>query len=83
MKSKRTTKIIDTDEHPNSNTSIEILATLRPAFKKEGTVTAGNASSLNDGGAAVILMAEERAIELGLKPLARIVASAHIDSSRS
>ena len=76
VKSKRTTKIIDTDEHPNPNTSIETLATLRPAFKKEGTVTAGNASSLNDGGAAVILMAEERAIELGLKPLARIVASA-------
>ena len=76
VKSKRTTKIIDTDEHPNQNTSLETLATLRPAFKKEGTVTAGNASSLNDGGAAVILMAEERAIELGLKPLARIVASA-------
>ncbi|MDP4125768.1 MAG: thiolase family protein [Bacillota bacterium] len=76
VKSKRTTKIIDTDEHPNPNTSIETLSTLRPAFKKEGTVTAGNASSLNDGGAAVILMAKEKAIELGLKPLARIVASA-------
>jgi acetyl-CoA C-acetyltransferase len=76
VKTKRETKMIDTDEHPNPKTSIETLAKLRPAFKKDGTVTAGNASSLNDGGAAVILMAKEKAIELGLKPLARIVASA-------
>ena len=68
--------MIDTDEHPNPKTSIESLAKLRPAFKKEGTVTPGNASSLNDGGAAVILMSKEKAVELGLKPLARIVASA-------
>jgi acetyl-CoA C-acetyltransferase len=76
IKTRRETKIIHTDEHPNPNTSIESLSKLRPAFKKEGTVTAGNASSLNDGGAAVILMAKEKADELGLKPLARIVASA-------
>ena len=76
VKMKRATKTIDKDEHPSPTTSIETLSKLRPAFKKDGTVTAGNASSLNDGGAAVILMAKERAIELGLKPLARIVASA-------
>ena len=76
VKTKRATKTIDKDEHPSPTTSIETLSKLRPAFKKDGTVTAGNASSLNDGGAAVILMAKERAIELGLKPLARIVASA-------
>nr|WP_295972229.1 thiolase family protein [uncultured Bacillus sp.] len=76
VKVKRETKIIDIDEHPNPNTDIETLSKLRPAFKKEGTVTAGNASSLNDGGAAVILMAKETALELGLKPLARITASA-------
>ena len=76
VKTKRETKLIDKDEHPNPSTSIETLSKLRPAFKKDGTVTAGNASSLNDGGAAVILMAKERAMELGLKPLARIVASA-------
>jgi len=76
VKMKRATKTIDKDEHPSPTTSIETLSKLRPAFKKDGTVTAGNASSLNDGGAALILMAKERAIELGLKPLARIVASA-------
>jgi acetyl-CoA C-acetyltransferase len=76
VNTKRETKLIDSDEHPNSKTSIETLSKLRPAFKKDGTVTAGNASSLNDGGAAIILMSKEKAIELGLKPLARIVASA-------
>ena len=76
VKSKRASKVIDTDEHPNPNTTSETLAKLRPAFKKEGTVTARNASSLNDGGAAVILMSKEKADELGLKPLARIAASA-------
>jgi acetyl-CoA acetyltransferase family protein len=56
---------------------MESLAKLRPAFKKEGgTVTAGNSSGLNDGAAAVLLMSEEKAIELGLRPLARILASA-------
>lgn len=76
VKSKRASKVIDTDEHPNPNTTIETLTKLRPAFKKEGTVTPGNASSLNDGGAAVILMSREKANELGLKPLAKITASA-------
>lgn len=50
VKTKRETKIIDTDEHPNPKTSIETLAKLRSALKKDGTVTAGNASSINDGG---------------------------------
>lgn len=65
--------VIDTDEHPKPNTALDILATLRPAFEKDGTVTAGNASGLNDGGAAVVLMKEEKAKELGLAPMAEIV----------
>lgn len=76
IKNKKGTVIVDTDEHPNPEATIESLAKLRPAFKKDGTVTAGNASSLNDGGAALILMAGEKAKELGIKPLGRIVASA-------
>ncbi len=69
--------LVDTDERPRRDTSLESLARLRPAFKKEGgTVTAGNSSGLNDGAAAVLLMSEEKASELGLKPLARILASA-------
>jgi acetyl-CoA C-acetyltransferase len=66
----------DTDEHPRANTTMEALAGLRPAFKKDGTVTAGNASGINDGGAAVVVMSAEKAKELGLRPLARIRAYA-------
>jgi len=70
-------KIVDTDERPRRDTSMESLAKLKPAFAKEGgTVTAGNSSGLNDGAAALLLMSEEKAQELNLKPLARIVASA-------
>jgi acetyl-CoA acetyltransferase family protein len=70
-------RIVDTDERPRRDTSLESLAKLRPAFAKEGgTVTAGNSSGLNDGAAALLLMSEEKARELTLKPLARIVASA-------
>lgn len=65
--------IVDTDEEPGKG-NIEKLPKLRAAFKKDGTVTAGNASSLNDGAAAVLVMSEEKAKELGLKPLAVIVA---------
>jgi len=68
--------IIDTDERPRRDTSMEKLARLRAAFRKNGTVTAGNASGLNDGAAAVLLMSAEKADELGLKPMARVVASA-------
>jgi len=66
--------VFDTDEFPRFGTTIEALAKLRPAFKKEGTVTAGNASGINDGAAMLIVMSEEKAGELGCKPLARIVA---------
>ncbi len=69
-------KIFDTDEHVRPDTTLEALAKLQPAFKKGGTVTAGNSSGVNDGAAALLIMSEEKARELGLKPLARIVASA-------
>lgn len=65
---------IDTDEHPRADATVENLSRLKPTFKEGGTVTAGNASGINDGAAAVVLMAEEKARELGIKPLARIVA---------
>lgn len=68
--------VVDTDERPRRDTSMEALARLRPAFRKGGTVTAGNSSGLNDGAAAVLLMSEEKAAELGLEPMARVVASA-------
>lgn len=64
------------DEHPKPDTTVESLAKLRPAFKKDGTVTAGNASGINDGAAAMVIMAEERAAALGLKPLATIAGAA-------
>jgi acetyl-CoA C-acetyltransferase len=73
---RKGTVIVDTDEHPRADTTLESLAKLKPAFKKGGTVTAGNASGLNDGGAALIMMSAEKAKELGIKPLARVVASA-------
>ncbi len=64
--------VVDKDEYPKSGMTIEKLAKLRPAFKKDGTVTAGNASGINDGAAMIVLMAKEKADELGLKPLATI-----------
>lgn len=73
--------IFDTDEFPKANSTIEKLAKLKPAFKKGGTVTAGNASGINDGAAMLIIMAKEKAEELGIKPLATIksYASAGVD----
>lgn len=68
--------IADQDEYPKFGTTIEALAKLRPAFKKDGTVTAGNASGINDGAAALVLMSKEKADELGITPLATIVAYA-------
>ncbi len=68
--------VFDTDERPRRDTSMEALARLRPAFRKNGTVTAGNSSGLNDGAAAVLLMSDEKAQELGFKSMARIIASA-------
>ena len=76
IKSKKGTMIFDTDEHPNAKVTIEGLAKLGPAFKKDGKITAGNASSINDGASALIIMASDKAKELGLKPLARVVATA-------
>ncbi len=67
--------VFDTDERP-METSVEKMAALKPAFKKDGTVTAGNASGINDAAAALLLMAEDQARELGLTPLARVRASA-------
>ena len=64
------------DEQPRPDTSLEKLAALKPAFRKDGSVTAGNSSGINDGAAALVLMASSRAQELGLRPRARIVASA-------
>ncbi len=76
--------VIDTDEYPRAGTTAEKLAALKPAFNKEGTVTAGNASGLNDGAAAVVVMSEARAKQLGLPVLARIkaYASAGVEPTR-
>ncbi|MCP2155445.1 acetyl-CoA C-acetyltransferase [Agrobacterium tumefaciens] len=73
--------IIDADEHIRTGVSLETMAKLRPAFDKEGTVTAGNASGLNDGAAATLLMSEQEAAKRGIKPLARIAswATAGVD----
>ncbi len=66
--------VVDTDEYPKKGVTAESLAKLRPAFKKDGTVTAGNASGINDGAAALVVMSKEKADELGLTPLATIVS---------
>jgi 3-oxoadipyl-CoA thiolase len=68
--------LVDRDEHPRPDVTLEQLAKLPPAFKKDGTVTAGNASGVNDGAAAVLLMEAETAKALGYKPIVRVVASA-------
>jgi acetyl-CoA C-acetyltransferase len=68
--------VFDTDEHPRADVTLESLAKLRPAFKKDGTVTAGNASGVNDGAAALVLMAKEKAEAMGIKPVARLLATA-------
>ncbi len=82
IKGKKGDIVFDTDEHPRS-TTLDKMAELKPAFKKDGTVTAGNASGINDGAAAVVVMAKEKADELGIKPMARIVsyASGGVDPS--
>lgn len=67
--------VFDTDEFPRTGVTVESLGKLKPAFKKDGTVTAGNASGINDGAAALVLMSKEKAIELGIKPLAIIRAN--------
>ena len=72
---KKETIVFDTDEYPNRTTSLEKLGSLKPAFKKDGTVTAGNASGINDGASFVLLASEEKMKTLGLKPLAEIIAT--------
>ncbi len=67
--------VVDRDDGPRPGTTIEVLSQLKPAFKPDGTVTAGNACPLNDGAAAVLVMSDERAKALGLKPKARILGS--------
>ncbi|TSD87165.1 acetyl-CoA C-acetyltransferase [Mycobacterium sp. KBS0706] len=81
VKGRKGDTVIDADEYLKPDTTIEVLAKLRPAFDKEGTVTAGNASGLNDGAAALVLMSEEEAARRGITPLARIAswATAGVD----
>ncbi len=76
VSSRRGEIIADTDEHPRRDISIETLSRLKPVFRKNGTVTAGNSSGLNDGAAAVVVMSADKAALLGLNPLARIVSYA-------
>ncbi|NLV21828.1 MAG: acetyl-CoA C-acetyltransferase [Syntrophomonadaceae bacterium] len=75
IKGKKGDTVFDTDEHPRA-TAREKMATLSPAFKKDGSVTAGNASGINDGAAAVIVMSGEKAEELGIKPMAKVISYA-------
>jgi 3-oxoadipyl-CoA thiolase len=70
------TMLVERDEHPRPDTTLEKLAALKPAFRQGGTVTAGNASGVNDGAAALLVMSERRARDLGMAPLARVVATA-------
>ncbi|MCD8221566.1 MAG: acetyl-CoA C-acetyltransferase [Clostridiales bacterium] len=76
VKQKKTTVIFDTDEGPRPGTTAEGISKLRPAFKKDGIVTAGNSSGINDGAAAIVVMSEEKAKELGVTPMATWVAGA-------
>jgi acetyl-CoA C-acetyltransferase len=82
IKTKKGEQVFDTDEHPRATTR-EKMATLASSFKKDGTVTAGNASGINDGAAAMIVMSKEKADQLGVKPMAKIVsyASGGVDPS--
>ncbi|WP_285021867.1 beta-ketothiolase BktB [Novosphingobium sp. fls2-241-R2A-195] len=77
VKTRKGVTVFDTDEHVKADTTVEVLGKMRPAFKKDGTVTAGNASGINDGAAAVVLATGAEVEKRGLKPLARIVAWGH------
>jgi len=83
IKGRKGDTVVDTDEFPKAGVTADALAKLRPAFSKEGTVTAGNASGINDGAAALVLMGADAAAKRGIKPLARIVswATAGVDPS--
>ncbi|HAF49640.1 MAG TPA: acetyl-CoA C-acyltransferase [Synergistaceae bacterium] len=76
IKERKGEKVFDTDEHPRFDTNLEALAKLKPAFKKDGTVTAGNASGINDSGSAMVLASEDAIKKYGLKPLAEIIGFA-------
>lgn len=78
ISTKKGDVIVDADEYPKAGSTLEGLAKLRPAFKKDGVVTAANSSGLNDGAAAFVLMSEEKALALGIKPLVTFVASASV-----
>ena len=73
VKKRKTTESFTTDEHPIRDASPEAMAKLRPAFKKDGVVTAANASGINDGAAAVVIMSKDKANELGIKPLLKLI----------
>ena len=77
LKTRKGTTVVDTDEHPRADASLEGFAKLKTVFKADGSVTAGNASGINDGAAAVVLMERKAAEKKGLKALARLVAYAH------
>lgn len=83
VKVKKDTVNFEKDEYPRGGVTVEAMAALRPAFKKDGTVTAGNASGINDGAAAVVVLSAEKAKELGVKPLAKWIAgsTAGVDPS--
>jgi len=83
VKLRKSSFIFDTDEHPRPETSMDTLGKLKPAFKEGGTVTAGNSSGMNDGASAVVVMSEEKAKELGCRPLVKIIShsSAGVDPS--
>jgi len=76
IKTKKGEVVFDTDEGPRAGTTVETLAKLKPAFKKDGMVTAGNSSAINDGAAALVIMSEDKAKELGITPMATFVAGA-------
>ena len=81
IESRKGPQVVDTDEHPRHGTTLDALTKLRPAFSKDGTVTAGSASGINDGSAALVLMSDAEARKRGVSPLARIVswATAGVD----
>jgi len=74
IKTRKGDQVVDTDEHPRAGTTVEVLSKLKPAFAKDGSVTAGNASGINDGAAALVLMTADEARKRGITPLARIAS---------
>jgi acetyl-CoA C-acetyltransferase len=77
IETRKGTVTVDTDEHPRADVTMEKLAVMKPAFKKDGTVTAGNASGVNDGAAALVLVSAEKGKALGVKPLAKLCSTAN------